>query len=234
MFCSAIIVAAGKGRRMKTQISKQFLELKGKPVIAHTLEKFQRCKKVNEIIIVTGKNDIDFCRTEIVEKYQFTKVTQIIAGGVERQDSVFNGIKVVNQDTDIVMVHDGVRPFVKIKDIEKTIRCASRQKACVLGVKARDTIKVCNSENKIKSTPDRSHLWSIQTPQTFEYAVLLHAYEKAAEDHFLGTDDSMLVERLGIEVTVIEGSYDNIKITTIEDMIIGETIAGWKNYYSVE
>lgn len=225
MFCSVIIVAAGTGRRMKTKVTKQFMELQGRPVVAHAIEKFQKCEKIQEIIIVTGKDSFEYCQKEIVEKFGFTKVKKIVAGGTERQYSVYNGLQAVNSETDIVLVHDGVRPFIKIKDIEKTILEAVRKKACVLGVHVRDTIKICNSENKIVNTPERSRLWAIQTPQTFQYSLLLEAFHKAEEDHFLGTDDSMLVERLGVQVSVIEGSHDNIKITTIEDMIVAEAIA---------
>lgn len=225
MFCSAIIVAAGTGKRMKTKVTKQFLEIQGRPVVAHAIDKFQKCDSIDEIIIVTSKMNLDYCRKEIVEKYQFTKVSKVIAGGIERQFSVYNGLQEVNEKTSIVLVHDGVRPFVKIKDIEKTIKEAVRKRACVLGVKARDTIKICNFENKIIRTPDRNRLWAIQTPQTFEYQLLYDAYEMAKRDDFIGTDDSMLVERMGVQVSVIEGSYDNIKITTIEDMIVAEAIA---------
>lgn len=233
MFCSAIIVAAGTGKRMKTKVIKQFMEIQGRPVVVHAIEKFQKSEKIQEIIIVTGINSIEYCQKEIVEKYGLSKVKKIVAGGAERQNSVYNGLLQVNPNTDIVLVHDGVRPFVKIKDIEKTIKEAEKKRACVLGVKVRDTIKMCNYENQIINTPERDRLWAIQTPQTFEYSLLKKAFERANEDHFLGTDDSMLVERLGVQVSVIEGSHDNIKITTIEDMIVAEAIANKnRNLYS--
>lgn len=230
-YCTVIIVAAGKGRRMGTEISKQFLILGNLPVLVHTLKKFQNCDKIDEIIIVTGKDCISYCQKEFVEKYHITKVSQIIAGGKERQDSVYNGLKAVNEKTKIVAVHDGVRPFVKITDIEKTIKEAQRSKACALGVHATDTIKICNSENIIIHTPTRSKIWYIQTPQTFQYDILMKAYEEARKVRFVGTDEAMLVEKIGIPVKVVEGSYDNMKITTISDMVIGEALLKSINLY---
>lgn len=231
LYCTAIIVAAGKGRRMGTEISKQFLELGNLPVLVHTLKKFQNCAKVDEIVIVTGRECIEYCRKEFVDKYHIEKVTQIVAGGRERQDSVYNGLKVVSEKTEIVAVHDGVRPFVRVTDIEKTIKEAQRNKACALGVHATDTVKICNSENVIIHTPNRSKLWYVQTPQTFQYDILKRAYEEAVKNRFIGTDEAMLVEKIGVPVKVVEGSYDNIKITTISDMVIGEALLKSINRY---
>lgn len=224
MFASAIIVAAGSGKRMGTKTSKQYLEIKGKPILVHTLEKFQKAEFINEIILVTGSNEVNYCKNEIVNKYALSKVTCVVEGGAERQISVFKGIKAVSKKTDIVLIHDGVRPFVKTEDIENTVLTAVSKKACVLGVRAKDTVKVCNSDNIITDTPDRNTLWYIQTPQTFSYDTIYKAHENAELDGYIGTDDAVLVERMGVKVYVAEGSYDNIKITTAEDLILGNVI----------
>lgn len=221
-FCSAIIVAAGRGNRMGTDVSKQFLHLGGKPILAYALEKFQRCEAIDEIILVTRKDYIKYCRKELVQAYGFTKVKKIVAGGSERQDSVYKGLNEVDKRSAIVAVHDGVRPFVNVADIQKTIMSAVRCGSGILGVRAKDTIKICNPKKVVASTPVRDYMWYIQTPQTFKYDILMDAYKKAERDDFLGTDDSMLVERLGVQVKIVEGSYNNIKITTIEDLTVGE------------
>jgi len=221
-YCVAMVVAAGKGTRMGTSVYKQFLKLNDKEVIAHTLEKFQSCDGVDEIIIVTGKDTIPFMEKEVVEKYHFNKVIQVIAGGAQRQDSVYNGLCAVNHAADIIVVHDGVRPFVTKEDIQRTIEEALVSGACALGVRAKDTIKICAKDNIIVETPDRSTAWYIQTPQTFQVDILKSAFEQAKKDGFLGSDEAVLVERMAIPVRVVEGSYNNIKITTKEDLYIGE------------
>lgn len=219
-FCSAIIVAAGQGRRMGTKASKQFLEFEGRPILAYTLKKFQDCKEIDEIIVVTNEENIDYCKLNIVDKYSFDKVKDIVPGGSERQFSVCNGIRKVNKSSDIVLIHDGVRPFVKIENILDTIKGAIDNRACILGVKAKDTIKITNKNNIIINTPNRDDLWHIQTPQAFEYKLIKESYESALKDGIYVTDDAMIVERLGIDVMIAEGSYDNIKITTMEDLIL--------------
>lgn len=219
-FCSAIIVAAGQGRRMGTKVSKQFLEFEGRPILAYTLKKFQDCKEIDEIIVVTNEENIDYCKLNIVDKYSFDKVRDIVAGGSERQFSVYNGISQVSKRSDIVLIHDGVRPFVKVENILDTIKGAIDNRACILGVKAKDTIKITNKNNVIINTPNRDDLWYIQTPQSFEYKLIKESYEKALKDGIFVTDDAMIVERLGIDVMITEGSYDNIKITTMEDLIM--------------
>lgn len=227
---SAIICAAGIGKRMNSVIAKQYLELKGKSILAHTIEAFERSKEVNEIVIVTGKNDIEFVKSEIVAKYKFKKIKAIAEGGAERQNSVFNGLKALDSSTDIVLIHDGVRPFITEAEIEKLIEETKKHNACVLGVRVKDTIKICDDEGNIVSTPKRSTLWAAHTPQSFKYNLILEAYEKAFDDGILGTDDSMLAERLGIKVKMVEGSYNNIKITTPEDLFMGESIL--TNFYN--
>ena len=219
---AAVIVAAGKGKRMGTQVSKQFLEINGKPILAYTLDVFEHCPFLDRIVLVTAVENIEYCKREIVERYGFTKVKQLIPGGSERQFSVYNGLLALKGKTDLVLIHDGVRPFVKQEDILKTVETAAVYDACVLGVPVKDTIKVCDEETVITDTPRRDTLWSIQTPQTFRYKLICDAYEKAIQQKIAGTDDSMLAEKNGTAVRVAMGSYDNIKITTMEDLYLAE------------
>lgn len=223
-YVTAIIAAAGMSNRMKSKINKQFININGKPILAHTLEKFQRCRYIDEIIVVAREDEINYCKKEVVKRYGFNKVTKIVRGGKERQDSVYNGILALNEKTDIVVSHDGARPFVKIKNIVDSIKGAVEYGACVVGTPVKDTIKFVKNGEEIDSTPNRDILWAAQTPQSFKREILMEGYRKAIEDNFVGTDDSVLVERLGIQVKIIMGSYENIKITTPEDIIIAESI----------
>ncbi|OKP76518.1 2-C-methyl-D-erythritol 4-phosphate cytidylyltransferase [Paenibacillus helianthi] len=215
----AVIVAAGRGTRMGTAESKQYLLLQGKPIIVHTLEVFQRHPLISEIVLVTGQEDVDRCR-EWVKAYKLDKVSSVVTGGSERQHSVHLGLRKLG--TTWVMVHDGVRPFVQEEEITACYEYAKEIGASVLAVPVKDTIKQVDGEGKVLSTPDRRSLWAIQTPQTFRLSELIMAYESAERDGFLGTDDSSLAERSGIPVAVVEGSYANIKITTPEDLDFAE------------
>ena len=219
--CTAVIVAAGKGRRMGTEVSKQFLPLCGKEILAHSVEKFERAEKIRDIVLVTGEDSLQDVR-EMEQEYGWKKIVAVVAGGKERQDSVWNGLQAVSDDTDIVLIHDGVRPFVTEDILNHSIETAVEMGGCVAGVPAKDTIKVCNGENIAVATPDRSTLWQIQTPQTFRKELILQAYQKAKAEGFAGTDDASLAEYSGCSVKVIMGSYRNIKITTKEDLLIGE------------
>ena len=220
---SVVIVSAGRGSRMKADINKQFLKLKGKEVIAHTIDKFYNNKNIDEIVVVVKEDEAEFFRKNIIEKYGYKNI-KIAFGGEERQDSVFNGLKAVNKDCDIVLVHDGARPFVTDKIIKGSIESAKINRCVIVGVPVKDTIKVINKDNEVCDTPNRSTLWSIQTPQVFEYSSIIKAHQRAKEEHYYGTDDSMLMEHFGYNVKVVEGSYNNIKITTPEDLKIGEEI----------
>ena len=219
--CTAVIVAAGKGKRMGTEISKQFLPLCGKEILSHTVEKFEAANDIRDIVLVTGQDSLQDVR-DMVQEYNWKKVVSVVAGGKERQDSVWNGLQAVNADTEIVLIHDGVRPFVTEEILKDSIETAMEMGGCVAGVPAKDTIKVCNEENIAVATPDRSTLWQIQTPQTFRKELILQAYAQAKEDGFTGTDDASLAEHSGYPVKVIMGSYRNIKITTKEDLLVGE------------
>ena len=217
---TAVIVAAGKGRRMGTEISKQFLPLCGKEILAHTVEKFEKAACIRDIILVTGGDALQDVR-QMAQEYGWKKIISVTEGGKERQDSVFLGLQQVPQDTEIVLIHDGVRPFVTEEILERSIAAAKETGGCVAGVPAKDTIKVCDAEGLAIATPDRSTLRQIQTPQTFRRKEILAAYEKAKADGFLGTDDASVAEHRGFPVRVIMGSYRNIKITTKEDLLIG-------------
>ena len=217
---TAVIVAAGKGRRMGTEISKQFLPLCGKEILAHTVEKFEKAACIRDIILVTGGDALQDVR-QMVQEYGWKKIISVTEGGKERQDSVFLGLQQVPQDTEIVLIHDGVRPFVTEEILERSIAAAKETGGCVAGVPAKDTIKVCDAEGFAIATPDRSTLRQIQTTQTFRRKEILAAYEKAKADGYKGTDDESVAEHSGFPVRVIMGSYSNIKITTKEDLLIG-------------
>lgn len=218
-----VIVAAGKGSRMRTQESKQYLQLAGKPILVHTLTLFQRLEQVDTIVLVTGAEDVERCK-EYVNRYGLSKVEHLVVGGRERQDSVYKGLAVLKDTVEWVMVHDGVRPFAAEEQIVACWHQAMATDAAVLAVPVKDTIKVVDMEGTIVSTPDRRSLWAIQTPQAFRLSLLLQAYEQAEKDGFIGTDDAMLVERIGTNVRVVEADYYNIKITTPEDLPWAEWI----------
>ncbi|MBM6997915.1 2-C-methyl-D-erythritol 4-phosphate cytidylyltransferase [Paenibacillus sp. DXFW5] len=216
-----IVVAAGRGTRMGTVESKQYLMLDGKPIFIHTLEVFHRHPSISQIVLVTGEQDVDRCRSWIAE-YGMAEQIQVIPGGAERQHSVRQGL--LSLSTPWVLVHDGVRPFVTREQITACCEAARTYGAAVLAVPVKDTIKLADEQGWVAATLDRRSLWAIQTPQAFRRADLLAAHERAAEDEFVGTDDAMLVERLSISVKLVEGAYDNIKITTPEDLGYAEFI----------
>ena len=218
-----VIVAAGTGSRMNMGINKQFIKLEGKEIIAYTIEKFYNNSNIEDIVVVVKEDESEFFKKEILDKYNFKNV-KIAYGGKERQDSVYNGLKLLDEKCDVVLIHDGARPFVSDKIIDKSIEEAKENKAIVVGVPVKDTIKVIDNDKNIVDTPNRSVLWAVQTPQTFDYNILIDAYKDAFKNKFYGTDDAMLVERIGYKVKMLEGSYNNIKITTQEDLNIGSQI----------
>ena len=218
-----VIVAAGTGSRMNMGINKQFIKLEGKEIIAYTIEKFYNNSNIEDIVVVVKEDESEFFKKEILDKYNFKNV-KIAYGGKERQDSVYNGLKLLDEKCDVVLIHDGARPFVSDKIIDKSIEEANEHKAIVVGVPVKDTIKVIDNDKNIVDTPNRSVLWAVQTPQTFDYNILIDAYKDAFKNKFYGTDDAMLVERIGYKVKMLEGSYNNIKITTQEDLNIGSQI----------
>lgn len=232
-YCSAIIVAAGSGTRMKTRRNKQFINLLGKPVLAYTLEAFEECRVIDEIIVVTREEDIILCK-EIIDDLQLTKVKKIITGGKERKDSVYNGLKEISSTATLVAVHDGARPLILPEYIEMTVMEAVEYNAAALGVRVKDTIKVVDEHGMIINTPDRSSLWAVQTPQVFRTDILKKAYQYTLENGINATDDCMLVEQIGCKVKMVEGSYDNIKITTPEDIFVAESILECKEFEEEE
>lgn len=218
-----VIVAAGTGSRMKKDINKQFIKLKNKEIVAHTIEKFYNSENIDDIVVVIREDEEEYFNKNIKEKYGFTNI-KVAHGGNERQDSVFNGIKMLKKECEVVLIHDGARPFVTDDIIKRSINKANEYNAVVVGVKVKDTIKVVSDNGNIVDTPNRSYLWAVQTPQVFKYDIITKAYEDAYNNNYYGTDDAMLVERIGYNVKMIEGSYNNIKITTQEDLEFGEQI----------
>ena len=205
---------------MKRDINKQFIKLDGKEIIAYTIEKFYKSEDIDDIVIVIKENEEKYFIENIINKYGFDNI-KLAYGGKERQDSVYNGIKKLNRNCEIVLIHDGARPFVNEYIIKNSIKEAKENNAVVVGVPVKDTIKVVDSDGNIVDTPNRSLLWSVQTPQSFKYEIITKAYEYAYSNDYYGTDDAMLVEHIGYNVKMIEGSYDNIKITTEEDLHFG-------------
>ena len=223
---TAIVPAAGRGERMKKEekISKQYLPLGGRPILVHTLLALEESPSIEEIILAVGNEEIDYCQLAIVKRFGLRKVKRIVAGGGKRQDSVYNALKKVGEDCHIVLVHDSVRPFITREIIQRTVEGAGIHKAVATAVPVTDTIKEGNEQGFVERTLDRNFLWAIQTPQGFESGLLKEAYSRAYETGFYGTDDASLVEKIGHPVKVIEGSHENIKITTPEDLIIAEAI----------
>ena len=220
----ALILAAGQGKRMVAEKSKPYLLLAGKPILFHTLREFEKCPSIDEVVLIVEKHAIDYARSVVVEAFRCRKVTSVVAGGEKRQDSVREGIKALDNDCELVMVHDGVRPFISRALLKKAVEATRKSGATVVAVPVKDTIKVVSKEKEVLQTPDRKTLWAVQTPQTFNRDLLERAHEKAKREGFYGTDDASLVERAGETVTVVEGSYENIKITTPEDLVLGEAI----------
>ena len=223
---TAIVLAAGSSNRKKKKKKKQFMEIKGKPVIWYSLFEFEK-SRVDEIILVTGKEDIDYCKKEIVEKYNLKKIKNVVAGGSERYESVYNGLKEVTGN--IVLIHDGARPLINNEIIERSIEGTIKSDACVVGVPVKDTIKRANKEGYIIDTPNRSELWITQTPQSFKTDLVKMAYKKMKEELEKGnttlniTDDAMVVEEFTTnQVRFVQGDYKNIKVTTPEDIDIAE------------
>lgn len=220
---TAIILAAGKGARMNAGINKQFMLLNGKPLLAYTLEIFQNCNAIDSIVLAAGKDELQLCKEQILDIYGFSKVDKLISGGILRQQSVYNGIKSLG-DCDVVVIHDGARPILSEGIIERCIEGAKKYGAVSTGMPAKETVKILNGEGFVEYTPERERVWVTQTPQAFKRDIIEKAHEMANMKGLSGTDDAYLVESMGIKVKMIEGSYENIKVTTPEDIIIAEAI----------
>jgi 2-C-methyl-D-erythritol 4-phosphate cytidylyltransferase len=220
----AIMVAAGAGVRMKSPMRKQYLILQDRPILAHTLSVFDKCSAISRIYLVVPEKDLDFIHKKILTCCCKNKEVVLVIGGKERQDSVFNGLNALNGNEKFVVVHDGVRPLIFPEMIEECLHGALKYHACIMGLAAKETIKQVNNDHFIQKTLSRDTLWMAQTPQAFEYDLLKKAHDKAKVDNYHGTDDSSLVERLGVKVKIIPGTPCNIKITTPEDLLLAQSI----------
>ena len=217
---SAVIVAAGKGIRMNDTVQKQYLPLAGRPVLSYTLAVFDGCDLISKIFLVVPQKDFDYCRNNILPMLK--KEINLVAGGKERQDSVYNGLIAVGENNGIVIIHDGVRPFANKEMIESCVRGAIKHGACIIGVPVQDTLKRISRSGDIEKTIERNNIWLAQTPQAFKYNIIKKAHEYARIKGYAGTDDATLVEKTGNFVKIIKGSKNNIKITTREDLKIAE------------
>ncbi len=220
---TAIIVAAGQGRRMEGDRRKQYLSLAGIPILSRTLAVFDECDQIQHIILVVPQDDIAFCRENILESTAVSRKINLVPGGKHRQDSVYNGLKAVKPDCRIVVIHDGVRPFVQNEHITACIDGARQFGACIMGVPAYETLKQVDPSDHIIRTLERDDIWLAQTPQAFRYDLIRKAHDRACKEKFSATDDASLVEKLGGTVQIITGSRNNIKITVKEDL----EMAGW-------
>ena len=216
---SAIILAAGKGQRMGTELPKQFLSMGDDMLLTKTIRVFEESSVIQDIVLVTSEDWIGFCKTEIVDREGFRKVRKIVAGGKERYDSVYQGL-LACPNADYVFIHDGARPFVTEEILVRTQEAVEKYEACAVGVPSKDTVKIVDEDGFVESTPPRKNVWNIQTPQAFSYPLIRAAYEVVRDNNMTGiTDDAMIVEKSRLaKVKLVMGSYYNIKITTPEDM----------------
>ena len=222
----AVILAGGRGSRMHSDIQKQYLLLDGRPLIAYALEAFER-SCADDLVLVTGAGEAEFVQKEILPPLGLTKLRSIVTGGKERYHSVYEGLKAL-RNCDYVLIHDGARPLVTEAVISRAVQAAVQNDACVVGMPVKDTIKVADAHGFAESTPDRSLLWQVQTPQAFAYPLVRGAYDRLMADETLQkgiTDDAMVVEHLsGTKVRLVEGSYENLKVTTPEDLVLAEAL----------
>ncbi len=229
---AAVVLAAGQGKRMGTETAKQYLLLDGKPVLYYALDAFEK-SEADTVVLVTGKDEIEYCKKEIVDYFGFAKVKAIVAGGKERYHSVACGLrslKDMDEDYEVVLIHDGARPFVTPEMISKLVRETREKEACVIGTPVKDTIKIADENGCCEQTPQRDKVWAVQTPQSFGFELVYSAYEQLLEkeEELLSrgiriTDDAMVVEQMSEKkVYLVEGDYTNIKLTTPEDLIISE------------
>ena len=220
----ALVPAAGRGLRMGGSVPKQFLSIGGEPLIVQSLRILQAAPVIDQIVLAVPPADIEYCKNEIVARHRFTKVAKVVAGGAERQDSVRSALAEVPSDTDIVLIHDAVRPFVTQRMIDEVVAAAKKDGAAIVALPMRDTVKHVRMDRVIERTVDRGPLWLAQTPQAFRRDWIETAHRKGHAEGVQATDDAFLVEWMGYPVSVVEGSGENIKVTRPEDMVIGEAI----------
>lgn len=220
----ALIPAAGRGRRIGMEVPKTSLLLGGTPLLKHTLQKFELCAEIAEVVPIVPLGEIPFWEKEIIQKGEMKKVRRIIPGGEERQDSVYFGLQAVAGEAEIILIHDGARPFVSLELIKKSLAESGDFPAVVTALPAEDSIKEVSPRKEVIKTLERNALWIIQTPQVFTYSLIFYAHEVARKENFFGPDDASLVERLGTPVRIIEGSRLNFKITTPDDLLLGEAL----------
>jgi 2-C-methyl-D-erythritol 4-phosphate cytidylyltransferase len=226
MKVAAIIPAAGVGRRMQHNIPKQYLTLGGRPILANTLAVFENMSEITEIAVVAQPAALDYCQNQVITPFGFKKVLRLVPGGKERQDSVYNALKVLHRqnDWDLILVHDGVRPFVTPEEVRRVIRAAAAHGAAILALPVQDTVKKVDRRGRIQKTLSRQDIWLAQTPQAFQAGIIWRAFVEAYGREFYGTDEASLVEALGVPVLVEAGSPFNIKVTTPEDLVMAEAI----------
>ena len=220
----AVVPAAGRGVRMGGSTPKQFLSLGGIPLLVHSLRTLSSIQAITEIIVVIPEADLAYCQDEVIYRYDLEKVTQVVPGGKRRQDSVRLGVNAINEPPELVLVHDGVRPFITREIIEQSIQVARDTGCALVAIPMKDTVKRVDTQGRVKATLNREELWSAQTPQVFRYSWLLEAHQMAETQQLDVTDDAGLIEQLGHPVTVVPGSVQNIKITKPEDLLLGESI----------
>ena len=218
----ALIAAAGKGRRMNSRISKSFIPVSGKPILAYTIDIFEKCKSIDKIYLIVSPEEKEICHKNVILRYKFSKVQELVDGGDTRQDSIYNGLKALDKDTDIIVIHDGVRPLVEETIIQDSIEEAQKYGAAIAAIPIKDTVKKSDNNFYISKTLNREEIWRAQTPQTFKYDIILPAYHQAYKDKYLATDDAAIVEKYGHKVKLIIGPEENIKITTPFDLIVAE------------
>lgn len=230
---AAIVLSAGVGSRMKSDIPKQYLDLVGKPVIYYSLKAFEDAG-FSSIVLVCGKDDVEFCRKDIVEKYQLKNVTAVVPGGKERYHSVFEGLKAVGE-ADYVFIHDGARPMITQEIIDRLKEAVVKEETAIAGMPVKDTIKIVDEDAYVSDTPERQYVWQVQTPQCFAFPIIYDAYKSVIQDEEEGwtipkiTDDAMVLEyATDHEVKMVEADYRNIKITTPEDLMIAQAFLGMK------
>ena len=222
--CTAVLLSAGQGKRMGASVQKQYIELDGKPVIYYTIKAFQDSEIIDDIVLVVGQGQISYVKEEIVDFYGFDKVRTIVEGGRERYDSVWAGLQTVEDEDGYVFIHDGARLFVNDDILRRGYDTVDEFKACVAGMPSKDTVKIVDDNTFASETPNRKYVWSVQTPQIFAASLIKEAYAKIMQGDCTGvTDDAMVVERMmNVQVKLFEGSYENIKITTPEDLDIAK------------